>query len=108
MIIWRGWGYLTLLIPILLWLAIVVTISSLGDYYEPDSLKAAAFVYRSMAGGFIAGALILWPLVRYRNRTAPGVDELAFIPMRYWTPVVAFFGAAAFVASFIPAALTAF
>lgn len=66
--------------------------------------KAAAFAYRTMAGGFIAGALIPWPLVRYRNRTAPGVDELAFISMCYWTPVAALLGAAAFVASFIPAA----
>ncbi len=66
--------------------------------------KAAAFAYRTLH----RRALIPWPLVRYRNRTAPGVDELAFISMCYWTPVAALLGAAAFVASFIPAALTGF
>jgi hypothetical protein len=51
---------------------------------------------------------MLWPIVRYRNRSAPGVDHLAFIPMRYWLPIVATVALLAVIASFFPAALRIF
>jgi peptidoglycan biosynthesis protein MviN/MurJ (putative lipid II flippase) len=104
MIIWRGLGVLVLVIPIVIWLAIVFTMMGF-DYYEPDTQKAAAMAYRTFAAGCVAGLLVLWPLVRRRNRTAPGVDHLAFVPMRYWLPILAVVAAAAVAASFIPAAL---
>ena len=77
-------------------------------YYEPDREKATAMVYRTFAAGCGLAVLVLWPMVRYRNRSAPGVDELAFIPMRYWLPIVAIVALVAAVASFFPAALGIF
>ncbi len=107
MIIWRGWGILVLLIPIALWLALVLVMVGNG-YYEPDQEKAAAMVYRTFAGGCALGALVIWPIAHRRNRTAPGVDHLAFIPMRYWLPILAVVALAVVIASFIPAALHVF
>lgn len=107
MFIWRGLGLFAFLIPMLIWLAIALVAIFL-DYYEPDEMKAAAAVYRMMAGGFALGALAVWAFARYRERTAPGEDDLAFIPLKYWPAIVALAAAAALVASFVPAALRAF
>ena len=107
MIVSRGWGILIVVVPILWWLTIVIAMASWG-YYEPDAEKAAAMVYRSGAAGCFLGVLTLWPFVRYRTRVAPGRDELAFIPMQYFIPVLALLGVAALVGSFVPAALRAF
>jgi hypothetical protein len=107
MIIWRGWGYLILLVPIFFWIVLVVAMASWG-YYEPDREKATAMVYRTFAAGCGLGVLVLWPIVHYRSRSAPGVDHLAFIPMRYWLPIVAAAALVATIASFFPAALGIF
>ena len=107
MIVHRGLGFLAFVIPIACWVAIVFVFIA-QDYYEPDPVKAGAFVYRTMAAGFALGALALLPIVHRRNRTAPGVDDLAFIPFRYWPWIVALCALAALIASYVPAAQRVF
>ena len=107
MIIWRGWGILVLVAPILLWL--VLAGIALGVIAHPlDPQSAAAFVYRSFAIAAAISALALWPIALHRHRAHPGVDHLAFIPMRYWPPVLLVLALAAVGASFVPVALRAF
>lgn len=106
-VFWRGWGILVLFVP-LVWLLVAALFPVLVlGYHEPDRLRAAAMVYRSGAAGLALATVTLWLVVRYRERVAPGVDQFTFIPMKYWTPVIAFGAIVSFVASFVPAALRA-
>ncbi len=106
-VFWRGWGILVLFAP-LVWMLVAVLVPVFMGYHEPDHARAAAMVYRTGAAGLAIATLNLWLVVRWRERVAPGVDQFTFIPMKYWTPVIALFAVAAFVASFVPAALQAF
>jgi hypothetical protein len=106
MIIWRGWGILVLLIAIF-WLVVALVTASAAGYQDPDPIKSAAILYRICAVGLALSAGTIWLLARRRDRTAPGVDHLAFIPTRYWTYIAALGALGLFVASFVPAALQA-
>jgi len=105
-VFWRGWGILVLFVP-LFWLLASVFVPIVLDVHLEDSRQAAAMVYRTGAAARALATVTLWLVTRYRERVAPGVDQFTFIPMKYWTPVIALFALAAFVASFVPAALTA-
>ncbi len=105
-VFWRGYGILVLFVPLFALLGTALLMVALG-YYEPDRMKAAAAVYRLGAAALALATVILWAVVRWRNRVAPGVDQFTFIPMKYWTPVIALGALASFIASFVPAALTA-
>jgi hypothetical protein len=98
-VFWRGWGILVLFVPFA-WLFVVVGVMIGWGTYEPDAAKAAATTYRMGALSFLLAALSLYAISHYRSRVAPGVDQFTFIPMRYWTWVVAAGAVAAFVASF--------
>ena len=105
-VFWRGWGILVLFAP-LLWLLVVLLVMVFSGYHEPDEAKAAAMLYRLGAAGLALATITLWIAVRWRERVKPGVDQFTFIPMKYWTPVIALGALACFVASFVPAALRA-
>ena len=105
-VFWRGYGILVLFAP-LVWMLLAVLVMVFSGYHEPDNMKAAAAVYRVGAAGLALATVNLWLVVRWRERVAPGVDQFTFIPMKYWTPAIALCALAAFVASFVPAALTA-
>lgn len=107
MIIWRGWGILVLVAPILLWFVAVGI--ALGVVHLPlDPQHAAALIYRSFAVAAAISAVALWPVAVHRSRTHPGVDHLAFIPMRFWSPILLVLALAAVGVSFLPVALRAF
>jgi MFS superfamily sulfate permease-like transporter len=105
-VFWRGYGILVLFAPLLCMLGAVLIMVGIGTY-EPDEVKAAAMVYREGAAGLAVATVILWLVTRWRERVAPGYDQFTFIPMKYWTPVIALGALACFVASFVPAALRA-
>lgn len=106
-VFWRGWGIWVLFVP-LFWIFVAVLTPVFMGYHEPDSMKASAMIYRLAAAGLAVATVNLWLMVRYRERVAPGVDQFTFVPMKYWTPVIALLAAAAVVASFVPSALHAF
>ncbi|MBI3702465.1 MAG: hypothetical protein HY244_01115 [Rhizobiales bacterium] len=106
-VFWRGYGILVLFVPLIWMLVAALAPVFMGFHVEGHDAVAAA-IYRSFAAGLALATVNLWLVVRWRERVAPGVDQFTFIPMKYWTPVIALFALAAFVASFIPAALTAF
>lgn len=104
MIVWRGWGWLIVGLPIMVAIAGALILDSMGfNGLAPE--KAAALVYREFAASLALSMLLLWPLVRRRNRTAPGIDHLGFIPMRFWLPVGLVGAIGLLIASFVPAAL---
>jgi hypothetical protein len=96
---WRGWGILVFFVPFV-WIFILVGVMIGWDYYEPDPAKAAAMAYRLVALALALATVTLWAISRYRSRVAPSRDEFTFIPMKYWTWVVAAGALAAVVASF--------
>ncbi len=100
-VFWRGWGILVFFIPVV-WLIAVLLGVVLSEWHEPDTLKAMAMIYRLCAAAIAAATVNLWLIVRYRERTAPGVDSFIFVPMRYWTYVVALFVPILLVLSFFP------
>ncbi len=101
MIIWRGWGWLAVGLPLLFFVVAAVTLAGYG-FVGLGPAQATVYVDRLLAASFAGSALLLWPLVRRRNHTAPGIDHLAFIPMRYWLPIDLLVAAAFFVLSFYP------
>lgn len=98
-VFWRGYGILVLFVPLFALFGAVLLMVALG-YHEPDEAKAAAMIYRMGAAALAVSTGILWAVVRWRERVAPGVDEFTFIPMKYWTPVIGLCALAALVASF--------
>jgi hypothetical protein len=99
MIFWRGWGILVLLVPFA-WIFLIVGIMIGIGYYDPDEARVAALIYRLGALAFALSAICLYPIVRYRARVAPGQDEFSFVPMKYWTYVLAAVAVALLAASF--------
>lgn len=85
---WRGWGITVFFIPFV-WIFILVGVMLGMDYYEPDPVKAAAATYRMFALAFALAAVTLFLIMRYRTRVAPDRDDFMFIPMKYWTWIVA-------------------
>ena len=105
-VFWRGWGILVLFVP-LIWLLVGALTPVFLDVHVEDHELAAALVYRTGAAALALATVTLWLVTRYRERVAPGVEQFTFIPMKYWTPVIALGALAALVASFVPAALQA-
>jgi len=92
----------------LFWLVAVVMVVLVGmGYHEPDQMKAAAMFYRLGVLGCLLSFLTLWPIIRDRKRTAPGVDHLAFLRMEIWNGFILICAVGPFVAPFVPAALRA-
>jgi hypothetical protein len=100
-VFWRGWGILVLLVPFA-WIFLLVGIMIGWGTYEPDPQKAAAFTYRLFGRALLLAAITLEIVVRYRARVAPGHDTFTFIPMKYWTYVVAAGAVILFAMSFFP------
>jgi hypothetical protein len=99
-IFWRGVGFLVFFVPFA-WIFLLVGIMIGIGSHEPDPHKATVFVHRLFALAFALSAVTLDLVSRYRSRAAPGRDEFMFIPMRYWSWVVAAGAVALFVASFL-------
>ena len=99
MIVFRGWGSLVFFVPFA-WMFVLIFIMIGWGYYEPDPAKAAATVYRMGSLALALAAVSLWAISRYRSRVAPSRDEFSFVPMKYWTYVIAVGALAAFIASF--------
>ena len=100
-VFWRGWGILVLFVP-LAWIFLLIGIMIGWGSYEPDPQKAEAFTYRLFGLALLLAALTLQIIVRYRSRVAPGQDAFTFVPMKYWTSVVAVGAAVLFALSFFP------
>lgn len=97
---WRGWGHLVFFVPFA-WFFILIGIMIGLDYHEPDPVEAGRGVYRLGALALALATVTLWAVSRYRSRVAPGADEFTFIPMKYWTYVIAAGAIALLVASFV-------
>jgi len=101
----RGWGWLALAIPIVLWFGIIFVYLGWTGGAGMSSAEATRALYRSFALGFGAAAIILGEIARYRARIAPGRDHLAEIPLRYWPYIWGVMAVMALALSFIPAAV---
>jgi hypothetical protein len=99
MIFWRGWGILVFFIPFL-WIFILIAVALGSGAYEPDPVKAAVDIDRMFALAFVLAAATVFPIARYRERTAPKRDDFMFIPMKYWTWVLTVVALGFLVASF--------
>jgi hypothetical protein len=113
MLFWRGWGFWVYGITFG-WMFILIGIMIATGSHEQDAAKAAAFTDRLFGLSFILSALSVFLLSRYRNNTPhqkidpstgrvdliPNHDEFMFIPMRYWTYLLAVISGCAFIKSF--------
>lgn len=99
MLIWRGWGHLVFFVPFA-WIFVLIAVVIGSNYYEPDEAKLDAMIFRLGALALALASVTLWFITRYRSRVAPGRDEFSFIPMKYFTSVIAAGAVAAFAASF--------
>lgn len=113
MIFWRGWGILVLCVWVV-WICISVGIMISAGSYEPDEVKAAADTDRLFALSLILSAATVFFLARYREKRpgkfvdpgtfqdhlVPHTDEFMFVPMKYWTHILAAFSVGMFIKSF--------
>jgi hypothetical protein len=100
-LIWRGWGILTFFMPFI-WLFILIGIAIGMDYHQADPDQANAEVARMFALALALSAVSLYIIWRYRERVAPGVDHLIYIPTKYWNWLFAAGAVVLFVLSFFP------
>jgi len=100
-LIWRGWGILTFFMPFI-WIFILVGIAIGMDYHQPDPDLATAAVVRMFALALALSVASLYFIVRYRERVAPGVDHLIYVPTRYWNWLFAAGAVVLLVLSFFP------
>ena len=103
----RGWGWLALAIPLVLWFGIIFAYLGWTGGTGMSSAEATRTLYRSFALGFGAAAIILGEISRYRARIAPGRDHLAEIPLGYWPYIWGVMAVMALAMSCIPAAVNA-
>ena len=87
-LIWRGWGALSFFIPVFFLLLPVLWIAGTG-LHEPEGVGASRLLLRGEALSLAVAALLQAAIVRYRSRTAPGIDTLLFLPAGYWLGVTA-------------------
>ncbi len=113
MIFWRGWGILVFIITFV-WIFILIGIMIAAEFYEPDAVKAAVYTDRLFSLSFILSAISVLFLSRYRDRKpyevvdpstgkidlVPHTDEFMFIPMKYWTYIIAAISVGIFIKSF--------
>ncbi len=95
-VIWRGWGFLTIpLIGGVIFAGLFAALWVTETLHLPDWTKIYEF-----AAVFLIAGIINWKLGRYLHRTAiPGErHDLFFIRMEYWS-VPVFLAAAVFLAS---------
>jgi len=113
MLFWKGWGFWVYGITFG-WLFILIGIMIAIDSHDPDAAKAAAFTDQLFGLSFMLSALSVFVLSRYRDNTPhqkidPSTgsidlihnhDEFMFIPMRYWSYILAVISAVFFIRSF--------
>jgi hypothetical protein len=94
---WRGWG-IHVFFLFCFWMLAAIALAVASGTYEPDPLKAALDVQWGMAGMFLAYALSVYALARYRKShpqmvtdphtgntvPVPHVDDLYGIRLDIW------------------------
>jgi hypothetical protein len=88
MVHYRGWGLLVLIVPFA-WVFAMIGMLIFTGYYEPDPAKAAATSWRVVGAGLALGAATLWVISHHRAQVAPGRDAFSFLPMGYFSYLVA-------------------
>jgi hypothetical protein len=85
---YRGWGLLVLIVPFA-WIFVMIGLLIFAGYYQPDPAKAAAAAWRTVGAGLALGAATLWVISHHRAQVAPGRDAFSFLPMGYFSYLVA-------------------
>jgi hypothetical protein len=96
MLIWRGWGWLVFIIP-LIWIPILFTVvyylhpqGSPASYLRELGVSDRVRDYYSGAMLLAISAVTLWPISHYRSRVVPpGHDHFYYVPMKYCTYLLA-------------------
>jgi hypothetical protein len=78
--IWRGWGILVFLCPIIWWIVLIAVSMATGI---GNSKHDGFWLMLTLGLALAFSAATLWPFSRYRERVAPSVDHFFFIPTKY-------------------------
>jgi hypothetical protein len=96
MIMWRGWGILILLVALVWFIALFLAFPGHGEMGEKTIGRIGSLALLLSAGS-------VWLMTRYRSKrprivvdpasgssvAVPRCDDLWYIPMRFWAPILA-------------------